>query len=265
VDGARLGGGRRFGDDRLFVFLLLREDRGHDAAMADLSAKGHPVLELRIGDPYDLGGEFFRWELATAVMGRFLGVNPFDQPDVESAKLQAGRALAAYRERGELPPPSREVPAAGAAAQIARLLEQSRRGDYVAVQAFVNPAGLADGVRELADAIEVRSGRAVTVGFGPRFLHSTGQFHKGGPATGIFVQLVTANAEEAPIPDGFGARGGAVGFGVLKAAQSLGDLRALEAAGRRVVRVNLGEEGPAAAALLGAIARDLGTAPVGKE
>jgi glucose-6-phosphate isomerase len=256
VDGARLDGTRRFGGDRLFVFLLLAADRGRDAAMDVLAAAGHAVVELRLADALDLGGEFFRWEFATAVAGWLLGVNPFDQPDVESAKVRANRALAAYREHGSLPAPSLELAAPAAAAELAALLGASREGDYVAVQAFVDPAALDVPVRALADAIEERSGRAVTVGYGPRFLHSTGQLHKGGPAGAICLQLVTADAADVPIPDDFGARAGSVGFGVLKAAQSLGDLAALEAAGRRVLRVALGG-GAAAPAQLEALAAAL--------
>jgi glucose-6-phosphate isomerase len=257
VDGARLGRGRHFGGDRLFVFLRLAEDDAFAEPADELAAAGHPVLELLIGDPYDLGGEFFRWEFATAVMGHVLAVNPFDQPDVESAKIRANQALAAYRERGALPAPVREVTAAAAAEEIARLLDAGRPGDYVAVQAFVDPAGFEHPLREFSEALGARTGLAVTAGFGPRFLHSTGQFHKGGLPGGIFVQLVTANPVDVPIPDDFGVRTGSVGFGVLKTAQSLGDLRALDAAGRRVLRVDLGDAGPAAGERLGGITRAL--------
>jgi len=259
VDGARFGRGQRFGGDRVFVFLSLAEDAALDGPAGDLVAAGHPVLDLRIGDPYDLGGEFFRWEFATAVMGHLLSVNPFDQPDVESAKIRANQALAAYREHGALPAAARQVPAAAAAEEIARLLDAARPGDYVAVQAFVDPSGFEKPLREFGEALGARSGLAVTTGFGPRFLHSTGQLHKGGPPGGIFVQLVTANPVDVKIPDEFGGSAGSVGFGVLKAAQSLGDLRALEAARRRVLRVHLGDAGPAAGDLLDGITRALRT------
>jgi hypothetical protein len=257
VDGARVDRGRRFGRDRLFVLLRLAADAALEGTAGELAAAGHPVLDLRVEDPYDLGGEFFRWEFATAVMGFLLSVNPFDQPDVESAKIRASQALAAYRAQGALPAPAREIPATAAADEIARLLDAGRPGDYVAVQAFVDPGGFEIPLREFGGVIGLRTGYAVTTGFGPRFLHSTGQFHKGGPPNGIFIQLVTANPVDVPIPDDFGGRAGSVGFGVLKAAQSLGDLRALEAARRRVLRVNLGDAGPAAGERLAVIARAL--------
>jgi glucose-6-phosphate isomerase len=251
------GPGRLGGGDRAFVVLRLAGDAALDGLPEELAAAGHPVLEYRLGDPYDLGGELFRWEFATAVMGSLLSVNPFDQPDVESAKVQANRALAAFRERGTLPAPALEVPAADAAVEIAGLLDSGRPGDYVAVQAFVDPDGFEAPLREFGEALGTRSGFAVTTGFGPRFLHSTGQLHKGGPPSGIFVQLVTANPVDVAIPDDFGARGGSVGFGVLKSAQALGDLRALAAARRRVLRVNLGPAGPGAGELLRGITRAL--------
>jgi glucose-6-phosphate isomerase len=257
VAGAPRGLGRRLGGDRAFVILRLAGDTAFDGMPEELAAAGHPVLEYRIGDPYDLGGELFRWEFATAVMGSLLSVNPFDQPDVEAAKLQANQALAAFRERGSLPDPALEVPATEAAGEIARLLDAGRPGDYVAIQAFGDPDGLEAPLLEFGEALVARSGLAVTTGFGPRFLHSTGQLHKGGPLSGIFVQMVTANPVDVAIPDSFGARGGSVGFGVLKAAQALGDLRALAAARRRVLRVNLGAAGPAAEKLLGGITRAL--------
>lgn len=256
VNGEVFAPGRRFGADRVFVFLQLDGDAANATPEA-LAADGHPVLRLRLRDAYDLGGELFRWEFATAVMGALTGVNPFDQPDVESAKVQANRALAAYRESGSLPAPSREVPAQEAAVEIARLLAGGRPGDYVAVQAFVDPGAFDAALREFGAALGLLGTFPVTIGYGPRFLHSTGQLHKGGPPEGIFVQLVTANPLDAPIPDDFGSRAGSVGFGVLKAAQSLGDLRALEAARRRVVRIHLGNAGPEAVLRLDAITRSL--------
>ena len=255
IDGEIVVPGRRFGPDRAFVFLLLDGDDSLEAGIASLAGDGHPVLVLRLADPLDLGGEFFRWEFATAVAGHLLGVNPFDQPDVESAKKEARAALAAYRERGELPAAGREVAGEEAAAEIARLLATAKPGDYVALQAFVDPAGAAAALQGLAEALRERSGLAVTVGSGPRFLHSTGQLHKGGAPGGIFLQLVSDNPDDLAIPDDFGSAAGSMGFGVLKCAQSIGDLRALAGAGRRVARVRLGSEGPGVAAGIGALAR----------
>lgn len=249
VDGEPLDPGARYGADRLFVFLLLEGDRSADAAVDALAAAGHPVLALRVADRWQLGAELFRWEFATAVMGFVLGVNPFDQPDVEAAKIAARRALAAFGETGALPAPAGEVAGDAAAAAILGALERAAPGGYVAVQAFLDPAACAGELRELAVALRRRSGFPVTVGHGPRFLHSTGQLHKGGPPGGLFVQLVGGGGADLAIPDDFGSPGGAIGFGVLEQAQSLGDLRALEEAGRRVVRVNLGDAAGCGAAL----------------
>jgi hypothetical protein len=147
-----------------------------------------------------------------------------------------------------------------AAAELSRLLA-AQPGGYIALQAFVDPAGAVGALGEVAEALRERFGLAVTSGFGPRFLHSTGQLHKGGQAGGVFVQLVSANPDDLPIPDDFGAADGGVGFGVLKAAQSIGDLQALVAAGRRVARVRLGDEGPGVAASLHALARAVRALP----
>jgi glucose-6-phosphate isomerase len=201
VDGARIGAGQSFGADRLFVFLALAGDAALEKEAARVAAAGHPTLLLGLADPYDLGGEFFRWEFATAVAGALLGVNPFDQPDVEAAKVRARQALAAYREHGALPQAPEEVAAEGAVAAIDRLLGESRPGDYVAVQAFVDPAGFVPALRRFAAVLEGRSGLAVTTGFGPRFLHSTGQLHKGGPPGARCIQLVTMNPRDVTIPD----------------------------------------------------------------
>ncbi|HEY6000391.1 MAG TPA: glucose-6-phosphate isomerase [bacterium] len=253
VTGERPATPGQYRPERLFVFLLLDGDRDHDGVPDALAAAGHPVLELRIADRLELGGEFFRWEFATAVAGHLLGVNPFDQPDVEAAKREARAVIAAYRERGALPVAASEVDAGAAPAQIMRLLAAAQPGDFVGLQAFVDPGGAAAALEELGAAVRARTGRAVTAGFGPRFLHSTGQLHKGGPG-GVFIQLVSANADDETIPDDFGSGAGSIGFGVLKSAQSIGDLRALEAVGRRVLRVCVGEEGPGVAAALRSLA-----------
>ena len=182
--------------------------------------------EFRLEDPYELAQEFFRWEFATAVAGSILGINPFDQPDVQSAKDRTNALLA-----GSVPG---TVPVTEASHDLEELLAAAEPGrDYVAIQAFVDPAR--EG--ELAPLVERAgaTGCAVAVGLGPRYLHSTGQLHKGGPATGVFVQVVDERGDEVPIP------GRPFGFRRLIEAQADGDLAALRERGRRVTRVDLEE------------------------
>jgi transaldolase / glucose-6-phosphate isomerase len=174
---------------------------------------------LKIGGTNDLGGEFYRWEFATAVAGHVLEINPFDQPDVQAAKDKTNEVLAA----GE--------PDVEPRGSLEELLAQAREGDYVCIQAFIDPAREA----ELGPIVERahETGCVVTHGLGPRYLHSTGQLHKGGPNTGLFVQIVDEVGEELPIP------GKEFGFGRLIRSQAAGDLAALEAQGRRAIRIRL--------------------------
>ena len=175
--------------------------------------------DLDLVDPYDLGGEFYRWEFATAVAGHVLEINPFDQPDVQAAKDKTNEVLAA----GE--------PDVGPRGSLEELLGQAGEGDYVCIQAFIDPAREAElePILERAHA----TGCVVTHGLGPRYLHSTGQLHKGGPNTGLFVQVVDEVGAELPIP------GKEFGFGRLIRSQAAGDLAALEAQGRRAIRLRL--------------------------
>ncbi len=235
VVGEALSGPDRYGGDRLFVHLRLRGDdnAAADAALEAIEGSGHPVLRLDLGDAYDLGGEFFRWEFATAVAGAVLGINPFDQPDVQGAKDATDRMMEHYLEKGSLP-------AVDASDDLRALLEGARPGDYLAVAAYL-PEGPA--VREAFDDLRRRVmdryGIATTVGYGPRYLHSTGQLHKGGPNTALCLQVAADSEADLPVP------GEPYSFGVLARSQALGDLQALESAGRRVVRAALGAD-PAA-------------------
>ena len=240
-----------YGNDRLFVRLAL-EEVPEPPELVALAAAGHPVVTLPLRDPFDLGGEFFRWEFATALAGVVLGIDPFDEPNVQEAKDATARVLEEYERLGRLPEPelvarANGVGVLGAAAAsveaaLREFLEQVRPGDYLALQAYLpyQPA-----VQAALGALRVhlrdRLRVATTLGFGPRFLHSTGQLHKGGPDTGLFLQLVSEDPEDVAIP------GRPYSFGVLKRAQALGDLRALEARGRRVRRVVL--QGDLAASL----------------
>ena len=175
--------------------------------------------EVEVVDPYDVAGEFYRWEFATAVAGHVLGINPFDQPDVQAAKDKTSEVLAAG---------DPELPAGGS---LDELLGQAGEGDYVCVQAFIDPAREQELEPIVARARE--TGCVVTCGLGPRYLHSTGQLHKGGPATGLFVQVVDETGGELPIP------GREFGFGRLIRSQAAGDLAALEERGRRAIRIRL--------------------------
>jgi len=176
--------------------------------------------DFRVDDPYEVAQEFFRWEFATAVAGSILGINPFHQPDVQAAKDKTNELLSRGGE-----------PSIDPAGDLDELLAGAREGDYVAILAFVDPAREA----ELAPLVERAraTGRPVSVGLGPRYLHSTGQLHKGGPDTGLFVQVVDDLGEELPIP------GKPFGFRTLIAAQAAGDFEALKERGRRIVRVSL--------------------------
>jgi len=262
VDGETLGHSDVYGADRLFVQLRLGQDDATDEALTQLVRSGHPLVRIHLADAYDLGRELFRWEMATAVAGWCLGINPFDQPDVESAKVQGRRMIAAYEESGSVPglaPTLREdgitaVAAASAPsleALVNRFLGAARPGDYIAIQAYVQPtASMTEALQDLRHRIRDRTRLATTLGYGPRFLHSTGQLHKGDSGKGNFLQIVGTPKRDAPIPDSLDGAQSHVTFGVLERAQSLGDRQALLDRGRRVLRLELDrpEEGSRAVA-----------------
>jgi transaldolase/glucose-6-phosphate isomerase len=240
VVGEPLGSPEVYGNDRLFVYLRLDGDGTCDAAIGALEAAGHPVVRLRLRDLYDLGGQFFLWEMATAVAGYRLGVNPFDQPDVEAAKVLARKMVAEYAEKGAL---SKGDSAPLTAKALNGFLSQARNGDYVALQAYVQPtAGTDATLLALRTRLRDRLKLATTVGYGPRFLHSTGQLHKGDAGNGLFIQFTADDPRDAPIPDEAGSPRSSITFGLLKAAQALGDGQALMDGGRRVIRFHLGRD-----------------------
>lgn len=217
----------RCGADRVFVYLRLAGDDARDLdALADaLEAAGHPVARLHLAETADLGAEFFRWEVAVAAAGAVLGIHPFNQPDVQLAKELAGQAMT----RAADP----EAPAGELGAWAAQL----RPGDYVGLQAYLAPdEATTAALQGLRHAVSERWGVATTLGYGPRFLHSTGQLHKGGPDTGVFMQIVDDPDEDLDVPEAGHT------FGGLIRAQALGDLQALRQRGRRVVRVELGRD-----------------------
>jgi len=235
-----------YGDDRLFVYLQLDphagegQRRGFDAAIQALEEAGHPVVRLCLNDLYDLGGQFFLWEMATAVAGHLLSINPFDQPNVEAAKVLARKMVAEYREKGSL---SGVELAPLTAEALSEFLAQARPGDYIALQAYVQPTPKTDAaLADLRLRLRNRTRLATTVGYGPRFLHSTGQLHKGDAGNGLFIQFTADDPRDVPIPDEVGSQDSSISFGVLKMAQALGDHQALLDAGRRVIRFHLGDD-----------------------
>jgi glucose-6-phosphate isomerase len=233
-----------YGDDRVFIKVSIGEDNGHNNLLAALRQAGHPVMELAMEEPYALGGQIFFWEMATAVAGQRLGVNPFDQPDVEAAKVLARQMVAAYRDQGKLP---EETPAwssegmdvFGDNTSLRDFLAQAKAGDYVALQAYVAPTPEIDlALANLRLRIRDRYRLATTAGYGPRYLHSTGQLHKGDGGAGLFIQITATDPEDAPIPDEPGQSSSSITFGALKAAQAMGDRQALINSGRRVIRLH---------------------------
>jgi glucose-6-phosphate isomerase len=248
VMGEPLGPADLYGDDRVFVWLRLAGDTTRQDDLEGLERAGHPVIRITLGDIYGLSGQMFLWEMATAVAGHILGINPFDQPDVEAAKALARSMMAGYRESGSLP---RETPAlavdgtdvygecsARSPGEALHLFLQSARPNaYIALQAYLPPTvATHQALMDLRTALRDRYRLATTVGYGPGYLHSTGQLHKGDAGFGMFVQLTTDDRRDVPIPDEMGHPGASVTFGVLKAAQALGDRQALLQAGRKVIR-----------------------------
>ena len=223
-----------YGDDRLFAYVRLEDDENAetDAAVERLRAASHPVVRLDLKDHYDLGAEFFRWEMATAVAGHILGIQPFDQPNVQQAKDATNRLVAHYLEHGALPDRPTTL-------TLQELLGRVRPGAYLAIQAYTQQSPEIDeAISKLRRSVTERYRIATTTGYGPRYLHSTGQLHKGGPPDALFLQIEAEHAPDLKIP------GERYTFGVLAAAQAMGDLEALTSLGRSVARVtpeSLGE------------------------
>jgi glucose-6-phosphate isomerase len=260
VDREAIGGPEVYGKDRVFVYVKLTgtSDTSQDAKVAALEAAGQLVIRVEVSDLYEIFGQFFTWEIATAVAGSVMGINPFNQPDVESAKIETRALTTAYEQTGKLPEREPVLVAGGigiyatetyaatlkAAAPEATLagylkahLGQIRSGDYFAALAFLpmfpeHEEAIQGSRHKVRDAKKV----ATCLGFGPRFLHSTGQDYKGGPNTGVFLQITSEDAIDVEIP------GQTYTFGVVIAAQAAGDLAVLESRGRRAMRVHLGAD-----------------------
>jgi transaldolase/glucose-6-phosphate isomerase len=257
VDGEPVGTPAVYGDDRVFVYLRLESDpdTSQDAAIDVLERSGQPVVRIAVEEPYNLGEEFFRWEMATAVAGSILGINAFNQPDVEASKVATRRLTSEFERTGRLPDEQPFFDSGGIKlfaneANVAALTSRSPRslddylaahldrlsaGDYFALLAYIemnqaHARGLQTIRRLVRDARRV----ATCVGFGPRFLHSTGQAYKGGPNSGVFLQITCDDRHDLAVP------GQTYTFGVVKAAQARGDFQVLNERGRRALRIHVG-------------------------
>jgi glucose-6-phosphate isomerase len=238
-----------YGDDRVFVRLAIGggTDAGRDALADALNAAGHPVIRITIPDPIDLGGEFVRWEVATAIAGVVLGIDPFDQPNVEEAK-QLTRDALARAERGEPMTSSVQAVRHDDGELVTRLREhlgRRRPNAYLCLQAFISPTAARDeAMARIRARLRDATRNATTAGYGPRFLHSTGQLHKGGPPTGWFIQLTADHPNDRPIP------GWPYTFGQLLDAQADGDHGAIAAHDLPILRIHVGADPDAGLAAL---------------
>ena len=255
VDGESLEDPKYYSDDRLFVYIHLRDDAKEKDRVDKLSAAGHPVIELILDDLYHVGEQYFIWEIATAVAGWRIGIQPFNQPDVESAKVVARQMVKEYEEKGKLPQQNAilkdgnitlygDVQASLVSEAINKFLSDSiKKGSYVALQAYIKPdKRSSDILQTLRTKIQEKYKVAVTIGFGPRFLHSTGQLHKGDAGNGLFIQFTSIPQNDMAIPDNPGADKSSITFGILKITQGLGDRKALINKGRKIISFDLGKD-----------------------
>jgi transaldolase/glucose-6-phosphate isomerase len=258
VDREALGAPEVYGNDRVFAHLRLANepDTAQKQKLDALRTAGHPVVEIELADTYDLGQEFFRWEIATAVAGSILKINPFNQPDVEASKIVTRQLTEAYEKTGKLPEESPLFDEGGIklftdernAANLKNLagsdrsltgflrahLSQLKPGDYMALLAYIEMNGAhEETLQAMRHAVRDRKHVATCLGFGPRFLHSTGQAYKGGPNSGVFLQITCDDANDLPVP------GQKYTFGTVKAAQARGDFQVLAERKRRALRVHL--------------------------
>jgi transaldolase/glucose-6-phosphate isomerase len=250
VEGEPVGRLEAYGADRLFVHVRVNGE-DDDPNIKALAEAGQPVVTITLRDRLDLGGEFLRWELATAVAGSVMGIDPFDQPNVQESKDNTKRVLAEVAEAGRLPEATSVGPAEAGRA-VAEMLRSAPDGAYFTIMAYTQRTTTSEAaVGRIRSHVRDHTRLATTSGYGPRFLHSTGQLHKGGPPVGRFLQVVQSDPEDVQIP------GEPYGFSTLKQAQALGDLRSLQSRNLPVVRVDLGDQPDAAwAELAAAVASD---------
>ena len=260
VDREHLASPDVYGNDRVFAYIRLENaaDAQQDAKVAAIEKAGHPVVRIAMNDIYDLGAEFFRWEIATAVAGAIIGINAFNQPDVEASKVVTRELTSEYEKTGSLPAetpivedsgvklftdPKNATALAAAASEKSLVgylkahLDRIKAGDYFAVLGYIQMnAEHEESLQALRHAVRDKKRVATCLGFGPRFLHSTGQAYKGGPNSGVFLQITCDDSVELPVP------GQKYTFGIVKAAQARGDFQVLAERGRRALRVHLGKD-----------------------
>jgi hypothetical protein len=260
VDGESILSPEFYGKDRLFIVIRLSGDNAHEKDIKTFKDAGYPVIEIIIDDLYDLGSQFFIWEIATVVAGWRIGIQPFDQPNVESAKVLARQMLKNFQSKGKLPeliPSLKEkditvygnINSKSIGQALKEFLSLNDEGDkegngrsYVSIQAYLKPGDKTTAaLQSFRTVIQKKYRLAVTVGYGPRFLHSTGQLHKGDAGKGLFIQFTADMPEDIPIPDNPGEDKSSVTFGILKNSQALGDRQALLDGGRKVIRFDLGK------------------------
>lgn len=222
-----------YGSDRFFVYLRLEDDDNQylDEVVSRIQSKGLPIIKLSMADKYDIGAEFYRWEFATALASGMMGVNAFNQPNVQRSKEEIVSVLNEYLTSGK-------SPELGAEGSFQSLMQMSSGGEYLAIMVYLEQTPELDRtLGEFRKNITDKYGIATTVGYGPRFLHSTGQLHKGGPESGLYLQLVSQSSQDVDIP------GRGYGFGTVAQSQSLGDFRHLRSLGRHAVRVEVSQVG----------------------
>lgn len=243
-----------YGNDRVFINIRLDGDNTHHSSIKALKEARQPCLILNLSGPYSLGSQFFLWEMATAVIGSIFKINPFDQPNVAEAKVKAHNFIKAYQEKKHFPLEKprlsdkglslfSDIPASSLEKGLKAFLSQAQEGNYVAILAFLPPGQDTEKLlQDLRRKIRNKTKLAVTAGYGPRYLHSTGQFHKGDRGNGLFIQLTADDLEDISIPDEAGSLRSSLSFGILKNAQAEGDYVALREAGRRVIRFHLHQD-----------------------
>ena len=271
VDREQLASPETYGNDRVFAYLRFESapDADQDAKVMALEQAGQPVIRIAVQDTYDLGQEFFRWEIATAVAGSIIGINAFNQPDVEASKIETRKLTDQYEKSGSLPAEqpifdqngiklftdAKNTSALGKPSSLAGYLKahlgRIKSGDYFAVLGFVEMNDQHEAaLQQIRHAVRDSKHVATCLGFGPRFLHSTGQAYKGGPNSGVFLQVTCDDAADLQVP------GQKYTFGVVKAAQARGDFQVLADRGRRVLRVHLGKDVKAGLSTLATAVRE---------